>query len=44
MSWRTIADAAVEATLVCTSLLGPILVGLPFFLVLAAILTGIAAL
>lgn len=41
MAWKTLADAAISATLVSVSLLGAILIGMPFFLVLAALLTGI---
>ncbi|MGE0117626.1 MAG: hypothetical protein AB7S71_01605 [Dongiaceae bacterium] len=41
MFWRNIADATIEATLVSASFLGTVLVGLPFFLVLAAIITGL---
>jgi hypothetical protein len=41
MSWRGIADAAIEATAICGSLVATILVGLPVFLVLAAIVTAL---
>jgi hypothetical protein len=41
MSWRGIADAAIEAIAICGSLVTTILVGLPVFLVLAAIVTAL---
>ena len=44
MAWRTIADVAVEVTLACAWLFGMILVAAPFLVILAAIITGIAAL
>ncbi len=43
MSWQDIADAAIEVALACASLFGMVIVALPFFLVLAAIITGFAA-
>ena len=43
MSWQDIADAAIEVALVCASLFGMVIVALPFFLVLAAVITGFAA-
>ncbi|MGE0118610.1 MAG: hypothetical protein AB7S71_12250 [Dongiaceae bacterium] len=43
MSWQDIADAVIEAALVCASLFGMVIVALPFLLVLAAIITGFSA-
>ena len=41
MIWRTIADATVESTIVCISVLALILVGLPFYIILAATIAGL---
>ncbi len=41
MSWRTIVHATVEATAVGASLLAAVLLGMPFFLAVATVLTGI---
>lgn len=41
MSWRTLANAAVDATSVGASLVAAVLLGLPFFLAVAALLTSI---
>jgi hypothetical protein len=41
MSWRTLVDAAIGAAGVGVSLLAAVLLGLPFFLALAALLTAL---
>jgi hypothetical protein len=41
MSWNMLADATVEATHVGASFVVAVLLGLPFFLAVAALLTGI---
>ena len=41
MSWRSTANAAIEATKICGSLVAMILVGLPVFFLLAAIVTAL---
>jgi Bacterial inner membrane protein len=41
MSWNMLADAAVDATHVGASFVVAVLLGLPFFLALAALLTGL---
>jgi hypothetical protein len=41
MSWHTLAKAAVDATSVGASLLAAVLLGLPFFLAIAALLTAL---
>jgi hypothetical protein len=41
MSWNMLADATVEATHVGASLVVAVLLGLPFFLAVAALLTGL---
>jgi hypothetical protein len=41
MSWRMLANATVDATLVGASLLAAVLLGLPFLLAVAALLTAL---
>jgi hypothetical protein len=41
MSWNMLADAAVEATHIGASFVVAVLLGLPFFLAVAALLTGL---
>jgi hypothetical protein len=42
MSWRMLASAAVDATSVGASFLAAVLLGLPFFLAVAALLTALS--
>jgi hypothetical protein len=42
MSWRTLASSAVDATSVGVSLLAAVLLGLPFFLAVAVLLTALS--
>jgi hypothetical protein len=41
MSWNMLADATVEATHIGASFVVAVLLGLPFFLAVAALLTGL---